>query len=163
VGLHPIAVPYQLPCEQRCKENDQSGGHECGKFEHEHIDELNDEEKTRKHFHGLYRLSKDSLVGLPPTPPKEWQQDKDHQSIERGTTQREGHGRRLADSVDSEVEHLGAHQGQDFVMRDPVDHSILTYKSADKGQVIHLEESHPAHKPQDEAGDCRGLSCRSQR
>jgi len=28
---------------------------------------------------------------------------------------------------------------------------------------IHLEESHPAHKPQDEAGDCRGLSCRSQR
>jgi hypothetical protein len=108
VGLHPIAVPYQFSCEQRCKENDQSGGHECGKFEHEHIDELNDEEKTRKHFHGLYRLSKDSLVGLPPTPRKKWQQDKDHQSIERGTTDGEQSSSGIGRIMNSEIDKLRA-------------------------------------------------------
>jgi hypothetical protein len=108
VGPPPIVVPYQFPCEQRCEENDQSGGHECGKFENEHIDELNDEKKTHKHFHGLYSLSKDFLVGLPPTPLEKWQQDKDHQSIERGTTDGEQSSSGVGRTMKPEVHELRA-------------------------------------------------------
>ena len=108
VGLHPIAVPYQFPCEQRCKENDQSGSHECGKFEHEHIDELDGKEQTRKHFHGLDHLSKNSLVRLPPTPRNEWQEDKDHHRVARGTTDSEQSSSGIGRIMKSEIDKLRA-------------------------------------------------------
>jgi len=147
VGLHPIAIPHQLPCEQRSEENDQSGGHECGKFENEHIDELNDEEKTRKHFHGLYCLSKDFLVGLPPTPLEKWQQDKDHQSIERGTTDSKQGGSRIRWVVNSKVDKFSDKKGQSFVLQNPIQHAVLIYESPDDRNLVDFEECQPPNKP----------------
>jgi hypothetical protein len=69
---------------------------------------LNDEDQARKYFHELYLPSKDSLVGFPPTPLKEWQQDKDHHRVERGTTDGEQSSSGVGRTMKSEVNKLRA-------------------------------------------------------
>jgi len=105
------------------------------------------QEKKRKHFHGLYRLSKDSLVGLPPTPLEEWQEDEDHHRIERGTADGEQGGSRISWIVDSEVDELRAKQCQHFVLQHPIQDPFSVDEPTDKRDLVGLEEGEPSYEP----------------